>query len=379
MSSTVTELKNHPAADVWPMMDAKRYDELLADIREHGQRVPITICEGMILDGRNRHRACVDLGIDPLTREFQGDPWALSWSLNGARRDLEDVRRALIKLRCDEESEKLRSSAIAADGRRKMSEAMAGLPAVKKGESRKPKDVAAHSEPQHGNGRHVARDARAADAHVSSSTMARAEFIAKRPEIAEKVVSGEMKPSEAIRQIKRDRIEKEAPAPTGKYRVIYADPPWSYGNTQPDYHTEQRDHYPVMPLSDICAIPVREWAEDDAVLFLWVTSPILEESFQVIRAWGFKYKASFVWDKVHHNMGHYNSVRHEFLLVCVRGSCQPDVRKLFDSVQSIERTEHSKKPAEFYGIIETIYTNGDRLEMFARNPREGWKGYGHQA
>ena len=376
MSSTITELKNHPAADVWPMMDAKRYDELLADIREHGQRVPITICEGMILDGRNRHRACVDLGIDPITRDFKGDPWALSWSLNGARRDLEDVRRALIKLRCDEESEKIRSEEIAAEGRRKMSSAKAG-----NGNASKEKTTADHTDPRlkSDGGKHVAREARAADAHVSSSTMARAEFIAKRPEIAEKVVSGEMKPSEAIRQIKRDRIEKEAPAPTGKYRVIYADPPWSYGNTQPDYHTEQRDHYPVMPLSDICAIPVREWAEDDAVLFLWVTSPILEESFQVIRAWGFKYKASFVWDKVHHNMGHYNSVRHEFLLVCVRGSCQPDVRKLFDSVQSIERTEHSKKPAEFYGIIETIYTNGDRLEMFARNPRDGWKGYGHQA
>lgn len=376
MSSTITELKNHPAADVWPMMDAKRYDELLADIREHGQRVPITICEGMILDGRNRHRACVDLGIDPITRDFKGDPWALSWSLNGARRDLEDVRRALIKLRCDEESEKIRSEKIAAEGRRKMSSAKVG-----NDNASKEKTTAGHSEQRlkSDGGRAVARDARAAEAHVSSSTMARAEFIAKRPEIAERVVSGEMKPSEAIRQIKRDRIEKEAPAPTGKYRVIYADPPWSYGNTQPDYHTEQRDHYPVMPLSDICAIPVREWAEDDAVLFLWVTSPILEESFQVIRAWGFKYKASFVWDKVHHNMGHYNSVRHEFLLVCVRGSCQPDVRKLFDSVQSIERTEHSKKPAEFYDIIETIYTNGDRLEMFARNPRDGWKGYGHQA
>jgi N6-adenosine-specific RNA methylase IME4 len=376
MSATMTELKNHPAADVWPMMDAKRYDELLADIREHGQRVPITICEGMILDGRNRHRACVDLGIDPIVRDFKGDPWALSWSLNGARRDLEDVRRALIKLRCDEESEKIRSEEIAAEGRRKMSSAKAG-----NDNASKEKTTADHTDPRlkSDGGKHVAREARAVDAHVSSSTMARAEFIAKRPEIAEKVVSGEMKPSEAIRQIKRDRIEKEAPAPTGKYRVIYADPPWSYGNTQPDYHTEQRDHYPVMPLSDICAIPVRDWAEDDAVLFLWVTSPILEESFQVIRAWGFKYKASFVWDKVHHNMGHYNSVRHEFLLVCVRGSCQPDVRKLFDSVQSIERTEHSKKPSEFYGIIETIYTNGDRLEMFARNPRDGWKGYGHQA
>lgn len=378
MSSTITELKNHPAADVWPMMDAKRYDELLADIREHGQREPITLCDGMVLDGRNRYRACVDIGIDPVTREFSGDPWSLSWSLNGARRDLEDVRRALIKLRCDEESEKLRSAAIAADGRRKKSDAAKSRSRDESGRMKSHPD-AAHSDPHVESGKHVARDARAAEAHVSSSTMARAEFIAKRPEIAEKVVSGEMKPSEAIRQIKRDRIEKEAPAPTGKYRVIYADPPWSYGNTQPDYHTEQRDHYPVMPLSDICAIPVREWAEDDAVLFLWVTSPILEESFQVIRAWGFKYKASFVWDKVHHNMGHYNSVRHEFLLVCVRGSCQPDVRKLFDSVQSIERTEHSKKPAEFYDIIETIYTNGDRLEMFARNPRDGWKGYGHQA
>lgn len=375
---TATELKNHPAADVWPMMDAKRYDELVADMKEHGQRELITLCDGMILDGRNRYRACVDLGVEPLTREYKGDPWALSWSLNGARRDLEDVRRALIKLRCDAESEKIRSAAIAAEGRRKKSEAAKGMPYAPKGESRKEK-VAGHDELRPSSGKNVAREARAAEAHVSSSTMARAEFIAKRPEIAEKVVAGEMKPAEAIRQIKRERIEKEAPAPTGKYRVIYADPPWSYGNTQPDYHTEQRDHYPVMPLSDICAIPVREWAEDDSVLFLWVTSPILEDAFQVIRAWGFKYKASFVWDKVHHNMGHYNSVRHEFLLICVRGSCQPDVRKLFDSVQSIERTEHSKKPDEFYGIIETLYTHGGRLEMFSRRRRDGWKGYGHQA
>jgi N6-adenosine-specific RNA methylase IME4/ParB-like chromosome segregation protein Spo0J len=376
---TVAELlKNHPAADVWPMMDGKRYDELLNDVRAHGQREPITLCDGMILDGRNRYRACVDLGLEPITRDYRGDPWALSWSLNGARRDLEDVRRALIKLRCDEESERIRSAEIKAEGRRKKSEAAMGMPYAGKGGSRKEK-VVDHNDPRPSEKKHVAREARAAEAHVSSSTMARAEFLAKHPDIADKVISGDMKPTEAIRQIKRERIEKEVPAPTGKYRVIYADPPWSYGNTQPDYHTEQRDHYPVMPLSDICSIPVKEWAEDDAVLFLWVTSPMLEESFQVIRAWGFKYKASFVWDKVHHNMGHYNSVRHEFLLICVRGSCQPDVRKLFDSVQSIERTEHSKKPDEFYGFIETIYTHGERLEMFARRPRDGWKGYGNQS
>ncbi len=377
--TTIEQLKNHPAAEAFPMMDDGRYGELLADIRENGQREPITLCDGMILDGRNRYRACLEAGVEPVAREFDGDPWAFAWSLNGARRDLEDVRRALIKLECDKGSAKwaAKLAKIAEDGRRKKSEAASTRPRDEGGRL-KPSPQVDHSDPPVEK-RHVAREARAAEAHVSSSTMARAEFIAKRPDIAKKVIQGEIRPSEAIRQIKRERIEKEAPAPTGKFRVIYADPPWSYGNTQPDYHTEQRDHYPVMPLSDICAMPVKEWAEEDAVLFLWVTSPILEESFQVIKAWGFKYKSSFVWDKVHHNMGHYNSVRHEFLLVCVRGSCQPDVRKLFDSVQSIERTGHSKKPDEFYDIIETIYTHGDRLEVFARRPRDGWKAYGNQS
>ncbi len=167
--------------------------------------------------------------------------------------------------------------------------------------------------------------------------------------------------------------------PAEKYRIIYADPPWSYGNTQPDYHTEQRDHYPVMELDAICALPVEQWAEDDAVLFLWATSPILCEAFDVIDAWGFEYKASFIWDKIKHNMGHYNSVRHEFLLICTRGSCQPDKMQLFDSVQSIERGKHSQKPVEFYDIIETLYTHGRRLEIFSRRKREGWDSYGHVA
>lgn len=380
MTTLAKEIKNHPAADAWPMMDNGRYSELLADIQANGQREPITLCDDMVLDGRNRYRACIELNIAPITRKYEGDPWAFAWSLNGNRRDLADVQRALIKLACDEGSAKWKKkhNEIKEEGNRKRAEATKEQHTKSKPYAGE-KMVVDHSEPLPSDKKHVAREARAAEAHVSSSTMARAEFIAKQPEIAKKVIAGEIKPAEAIRQIKRENIEKKVPAPTGKYRVIYADPPWSYGNTMPDYATEQRDHYPVMAMSDICALPVKTWAEDDAVLFLWVTSPILEESFQVIRAWGFKYKASFVWDKVHHNMGHYNSVRHEFLLVCVRGSCQPDVRKLFDSVQSIERTEHSKKPDEFYNIIETLYTHGDRLEMFSRRPREGWKAYGNQS
>jgi N6-adenosine-specific RNA methylase IME4 len=145
-----------------------------------------------------------------------------------------------------------------------------------------------------------------------------------------------------------------------------------------DMATQQEDHYPTMPVSEICKLPVSDLALDNAVLFLWATSPILDESFGVIRAWGFKYKAFFVWDKVKHNMGHYNSVRAEILLVAVRGSCQPDESKLFDSVQTIERSDHSTKPEKFREIIQTLYPYGPRVELFARQEREGWVTYGNQ-
>ena len=98
-----------------------------------------------------------------------------------------------------------------------------------------------------------------------------------------------------------------------------------------------------MKLQDICDLPIKHICNNKAVLFLWVTSPLLEDAFKVIKSWGFKYKSSFVWDKVLHNMGHYNSVRHEFLLICTKGSFTPQVKKLFNSVQRIERTKNTLK------------------------------------
>lgn len=229
------------------------------------------------------------------------------------------------------------------------------------------------------------------NAGLSKMTAFRCEQVAGIPEadfdeyLAKKVKNRTpVKYTEIIQHLTREKKAENIRAiismPDAKYRVIYADPPWSYGNNQPDYQTEQRDHYPVLSLGDICELPIRDIAEDNSVLFLWVTSPMLEDSFQVIKAWGFKYKASFVWDKVKHNMGHYNSVRHEFLLVCTRGACMPDVPKLFDSVVAIERTQHSRKPDEFYNIIETIYPHGKKLEMFRRGEaRQGWDVYGYEA
>ena len=164
-----------------------------------------------------------------------------------------------------------------------------------------------------------------------------------------------------------------------KYNIIYADPPWSYNDKQ-----NSKDlggaikHYSTMSIKDICLLPVKNITDKDAVLFLWVTSPLLEASFEVVKAWGFKYKTSFVWDKILHNMGHYNSVRHELLLICTKGKMTPQVKKLFDSVQSIEREKHSKKPQQFRDIINTLYPQGNRIELFARQKTEGWDVWGNE-
>jgi N6-adenosine-specific RNA methylase IME4 len=170
-----------------------------------------------------------------------------------------------------------------------------------------------------------------------------------------------------------------------KYRIIYADPPWDYGShAQAPGQTSAADHYAVMDVESISAEtigdkPIKDCVEDDAVLFLWVTSPFLVKALPVIQDWGFEYKASFVWDKIKHNVGHYNSVRHELLLICTRGSCLPDTKELIDSVQSIERGKHSEKPVEFFDIIETLYTRGRKVQMYGRKQRPGWDTHGHLA
>ena len=188
--------------------------------------------------------------------------------------------------------------------------------------------------------------------------------------------------AKARREQRASEVQQAVRLPDAKYRVLYADPPWAYADKADAGAVQSggaEKHYPSMTIEQLCDLDIPKIVEPDAVLFLWVTSPLLFESAAVIKAWGFTYKASFVWDKVKHNMGHYNSVRHEFLLICTRGRCTPDVVELFDSVQSIERTTHSTKPEEFRAIIDTLYPHGKRLELFARRTTDGWDTYGNES
>lgn len=183
---------------------------------------------------------------------------------------------------------------------------------------------------------------------------------------------------EERRQRLIDEAKEATLDPQAKYRIIYADPPWQYDNSMPDYFGEQADHYPTMPIADILALPVADMVEDNAVLFLWATAPNIQQGLDVVKAWGFRYVAQFIWDKEHHVMGHYNSVRHELLLIAVRGSCQPDHIKLMDSVYTERATEHSRKPDYFRQVIDTLYPYGKRIELFARRAADGWEVFGNE-
>jgi N6-adenosine-specific RNA methylase IME4 len=160
------------------------------------------------------------------------------------------------------------------------------------------------------------------------------------------------------------------------FRVILADPPWRYNDLG---HTRRIDKkYPVLSPDEIKALPVETCAADDAVLFLWSTSPFLPDALSVMAHWGFTYKSSCVWDKEVFGMGHYWRIRHEFVLLGVRG--KPGTAHVHDlpSVIVSRRGAHSRKPEELYVHIERMYPRAKRLELFARRTRPGWDSWGNE-
>lgn len=414
--------------------------ELKESIKIHGLLNPIVINQNnIILSGHRRYMACQELGIEDvevLVKQFENEWEELEYLLLQnlyRQKNMEQKAReySAIKL-IEAEKAKLRQI------RKPENFVPENSPEQRKGEARE--KAAEHFEESYYVLERSEKVIKEADSkpepqkkfllNVLNNVSAHAAEIAVKENLAERltpeaqkaVVSKEIKPSEALelakiepkkqgiilpkiqagssvkqaiteikREERQEKIQEQITEPnksksidifttTNKYRVIYADPCWSYSDKCEGGGVQSRGAegvYPTMSIKQISELPVNSISEDNAVLFLWVTSPLLEECFQVIKSWGFKYKTSFVWDKVKHNMGHYNSVRHELLLICTKGSCTPDNVKLFDSVQTIERTEHSAKPNEFREIIDTLYTYGKKIELFSRFVVDGWDCWGN--
>ena len=110
------------------------------------------------------------------------------------------------------------------------------------------------------------------------------------------------------------------------------------------------------------------------------TAPHLQESFRVIEAWGFQYVTNIAWVKDKIGLGFWVRNQHELLLIATRGNIPcPLTENRPTSVIKADRREHSRKPDEAYELIERMYPDLPKIELFARSTRKGWAVWGNQA
>jgi N6-adenosine-specific RNA methylase IME4 len=165
-----------------------------------------------------------------------------------------------------------------------------------------------------------------------------------------------------------------------KYRTVVADPPWAYRDKlrigSGPKHKGADSQYQTMPLEEIKALGVGEWADSDAHLYLWVTNAFMAEGHEIAKAWGFQVRTILTWVKPRVGLGHYFRNNTEHVLFCVRGSLKTlttPLRTAYEWPQG----RHSEKPAAFYDLVEQV-SPGPYLDVFARVHRFHWDAWGNE-
>jgi N6-adenosine-specific RNA methylase IME4/ParB-like chromosome segregation protein Spo0J len=371
--------KFHPLADVLPLIEGAEFDQLVANIAKNGLLNPITIHDDMVLDGRNRDRACRAAGVEPLCVTFTGDdPAAFVLSQNLARRHLGPSERAMVAAKL----------ATLKDGQRQVGkfayvptqEQAAQLAGVSERSVKSARAVLEHgtTELQEAvtRGRlavHLAEKA------ARESPQAQAELLAAVG-AGRTFQSWQNNHGRKRRAAELAATTKAMPVDEGRWPVILADPPWDFEVYAPDKQmSHPANHYPIMSLDQIKALPLAKLAFMNSVLFLWTTVPLLRTTFEVLDAWNFEYKSGLVWDKEFPGMGYWVRGQHELLLLATKGNPPlPATENVPASVIRERRREHSRKPEASYALIERMFPDLPKLELFARQARPGWEVWGNQ-
>lgn len=369
-------MQPHPAANLFPLITGEDFEALKADIRANGQLEPIWTYQGQILDGRNRYRACVDLGLEPLTREWSGEGSLVQFvlSLNLHRRHLSSSQRAVVALEVLpmlEEEAKARQVQSGIDFGRGGKVGQIFDQPIDRGP--RASDVAAQLV---GTNRQYVSDAKA--------------IATKAPDLLEQVRNGDKTLVQAKRELKEQAREERrqdnaakvatqsAPiVAQAKFATIVIDPPWDWGDEgDADQLGRARPDYATMSLEQLLALPVADLADVDCHLYLWITNRSLFKGAALMERWGFRYITAITWAKPSFGMGNYFRGQTEHILFGVKGS-QPLKRKDVGTIFMADRGPggHSSKPLAAYDLIESC-SPGPYLEMFSRSNRPRWSTWG---
>ena len=375
------QLEIHPIANLFPEMSEFQFEELKKDIKQHGLKMPILTYRGKVVDGRHRLRACTVLGMEAKYAELEAanDKSAEQSviSINLQRRHLTDGQRAIFAARLTNSLLGTNQHTAGAVSQKQVAEELGiSVDSVQRG-----KKVLNHGVPE--------LIAAVSDGKIDITNAAKIAQLAKVDQAqlnfddikaiqdASKAINKakfESRRIERIQDIEAKRANnKPLESSLGTFSVIYADPPW-------DYMGELAVGYPCMSTKEICDMPINNIATKDAVLFMWTSASLLGDALQVVKAWGFEFKTSAVWDKGAAGQGAYFRQQHEVLMICIRGNV-PEVPygARSASVLKFPRLEHSRKPLEMYQIIDGMYPELSKIELFCRGePAQGWTGWGNE-
>lgn len=367
-------MKAHPAADLFPLMDADDLRTLADDIAANGLLHPIVIFNGDILDGRNRLKACDLAGVKPRFVEWLpvGDITPSTWIIATNLK-----RRHLTKSQC---------AAIAVELLPMLEKEAAKRRAQAEGQPRGRKQASVPEKMPEESG---SRDQAGEMLGVSGRYVSDAKKLkAEAPELFEQVKVGTTTLAKARRAVTRRQKQEELEewkleakrSPTADTRppsIVLADPPWQYDFSATDARKIE-NQYPSATVEEI--VSHRPEVADDAVLYLWATAPKLQEALAVMAGWGFAYVTSAVWDKEIMGMGYWFRGQHELLLVGKKGGARPPPENArVSSVFRERRIGHSQKPRCVYLWIEEAFPMAAKMEMYQRTPREGWQqGHGNE-
>jgi len=173
-----------------------------------------------------------------------------------------------------------------------------------------------------------------------------------------------------------------------KYKVIVADPPWSFRNYKKAAHGAPQ--YPTMSVKEMGKIPVKDWADKNCLMLMWCTWPHMESGIQLLKDWEFSYVTGFPWIKIVPNsgtircgIGFWTQSVSEFVIIGRRGKKSPsrtDVRRGLVIGENRQFygpiNKHSSKPEDIQDWAENRF-EGPYLELFARRNRPDWTCWGY--
>lgn len=356
--------------DYFELLKGTDYKALKKDIEKNGVKNQLHILkDGTVLCGNQRLRIINELGIS-----HKDVPTKI---ISHLKTD-DEIKEYVIKDNLLRRQLKPEQQAFLFDELSKVYEVGRGV--FGRGRSRLEEPMMGSSNPQEDVNAKTAEET-----GVSKNTIQRARAFVK----AVKKHPKEYKGKKIAQVLKAEKIEKqkeiiEELIPEkeieGVYNIIVIDPPWKYDDVEDTQGNRGTCKYPTMSIEELKELNIP--ADEDCVLWLWVTNSFMREGYELLDSWGFEPKTILTWDKVNKGMGNYLGNVTEHCIVAIKG--KPLSKGIihnknykWSTLITEKRENHSTKPEIFYKLVESICV-GRKLDYFARTKRDGWDVYGDE-